>query len=273
MTLYVMHARKAGFSLVELSIVLVILGLLTGGILGGKSLIHAAELRAVTSEFSQWQTAVNTFQGKYHALPGDMDIAARFWGADSGCGTDGAGSNTTPGNLGGDAMDGTCNGNGNGLVSDNLWNSSAAFEQFLFWQHLSLAGLIPGQYTGVRGAPTVFSHIAGENAPAAKLSPAGWQAVSRSGATANVWWEANYGNQFIIGAIRGNDGFFNGVMSPEDAWNIDSKVDDGKPGTGSVHGFPHTNDCTNAASPSDYAAIYELTLSGALCGLHFLRAF
>lgn len=61
---------NGGFSLVELSIVLVILGLLTGGILGGQSLIKAAELRAVTTELDAFQTATNTFRQKYFALPG-----------------------------------------------------------------------------------------------------------------------------------------------------------------------------------------------------------
>ncbi|MGB1539971.1 MAG: prepilin-type N-terminal cleavage/methylation domain-containing protein, partial [Rickettsiales bacterium] len=54
-----------GFSLVELSIVLVILGLLTGGILGGQSLIRAAEMRAIATEYDAWKTAVNVFKDKY----------------------------------------------------------------------------------------------------------------------------------------------------------------------------------------------------------------
>lgn len=272
MSLYFMHTKKAGFSLVELSIVLVILGLLTGGILGGQSLIHAAELRAVTSEFSQWQTAVNTFQGKYHALPGDIDIAARFWGGDPGCGTNDAGGNTTPGYLGGDPMNGTCNGNGNGMIADGNHSGAAAFEQFLFWQHLSLAGLIPGTYTGVRSSGGVNHHVLVENAPMSKMSQLGWAAITRNGATANVWWDATYGHHFTLGAERG-DGLFEGALMPEDAWNIDTKLDDGKPGTGSVHGFPHTNNCTNAASASDVDAIYNLAESGALCGLHFRNSF
>lgn len=60
-------SRKRGFSLVELSIVLVILGLLTGGILAGQSLIRAAELRAVSTEYSRYATAVQSFRDKYFA--------------------------------------------------------------------------------------------------------------------------------------------------------------------------------------------------------------
>lgn len=104
-----------GFSLVELSIVLVILGLLTGGILAGQSLIRAAELRSVITTTDRYQAAVYSFRDKYFALPGDMRNATSFWGdqatgpsacADAGI-TDG-----TPG---------TCNGNGDGLIIN--WNT------------------------------------------------------------------------------------------------------------------------------------------------------
>lgn len=79
---------KHGFSLVELSIVLVILGLLTGGILAGQSLIRAAELRSVSTEQSRWVTAANSFRDKYFALPGDFRDATKFWNlqvSGSGC--------------------------------------------------------------------------------------------------------------------------------------------------------------------------------------------
>ena len=58
-----MTESREGFSLVELSIVLVILGLLTGGILACQNLIRAAELRAITSEFSNLQTATHFKRG------------------------------------------------------------------------------------------------------------------------------------------------------------------------------------------------------------------
>ena len=57
--------RESAFSLVELSIVLVILGLLVGGILGGQSLIKAAELRSITSDIESYRVAVNSFKIKY----------------------------------------------------------------------------------------------------------------------------------------------------------------------------------------------------------------
>ena len=73
--------RPQGFSLVELSIVLVILGLLTGGILAGQSLIRASELRAATAEYQRYATSIQSFRDKYMALPGDMTNATRFWGS------------------------------------------------------------------------------------------------------------------------------------------------------------------------------------------------
>ena len=71
--------EQQGFSLVELSIVLVILGLLVGGILSGQSLIRASELRSVTTEYQTYVTSLGTFRDRYFALPGDLSNAASFW--------------------------------------------------------------------------------------------------------------------------------------------------------------------------------------------------
>ncbi|MBX9726410.1 MAG: prepilin-type N-terminal cleavage/methylation domain-containing protein, partial [Rickettsiales bacterium] len=97
------------FSLVELSIVLVILGLLVGGVLSGQSLIRAAELRAVSTEYSRYVTSAQTFRDKYFALPGDMNNATRFWGNLGGTNcTNSAGTSAV--------TTGTCDGNGDGQV-------------------------------------------------------------------------------------------------------------------------------------------------------------
>ena len=57
--------KNQGFSLVELAIVLVIIGLITGGILTGQELIRASELNSVASDYNKVKTAINTFQLKY----------------------------------------------------------------------------------------------------------------------------------------------------------------------------------------------------------------
>lgn len=143
------HKSIAGFTLVELSIVLVILGLLVGGVLAGQSMIESAESRAVITQMNQFTTAATTFRDKYLCLPGDCANATAF-------------------NMGG-------NGNGDGLVgcgggSSRLTDPSTTVmycgsfggmsntvmvrssgESSQFWTHLAWAGLIAGQYTANPG--------------------------------------------------------------------------------------------------------------------------
>lgn len=104
---------QTGFTLIELSIVLVIVGLIVGGVLVGRDLISAAEVRAQISQIEKYNTAVNTFRGKFNAIPGDMSAAtaAQFGFANAACaGTagyrDGNGiiqgvDNTAPSYIGG----------------------------------------------------------------------------------------------------------------------------------------------------------------------------
>lgn len=65
-------ALTAAFTLIELSVVLVVIGLIVGGVLVGQDLIKAAAIRATVTQVEQFNTAANTFFGKYGYLPGDM---------------------------------------------------------------------------------------------------------------------------------------------------------------------------------------------------------
>ena len=124
-------AKNNGFSLVELSIVLVIIGLLTGGILSGQSLIRAAELRSVTTEYAQFNTATMTFRDKYLAVPGDMKNATKFWGKLTAyCNADAGTASAT----------GTCSGDGDGLMELGA-GALQKGENLMAWNQLALQGL------------------------------------------------------------------------------------------------------------------------------------
>ena len=69
-------SKRSAFTLIELSIVLIIIGLLVAGITGGASLIKSAELRAVMAEARDYKTAVSAFQTQYDALPGDSKVTS-----------------------------------------------------------------------------------------------------------------------------------------------------------------------------------------------------
>ena len=266
-----MRPSVSGFSLVELSIVLVILGLLTGGILTGQSLIRAAELRAVTTEFNEYQTAVRTFQEKYFALPGDMPNATQFWGrADTGAFT---GQCANPTNDIGSGTQ-TCNGNGNGNIAGT---GSTEYETFRFWQHLANANLINGNFTGIRGPSSTIHAVIRENSPASKVSNAGWSARNYNfyGGDSETYpsnFVSGYGNIYDYGAQTSSNSTRGAVLTPEEVWNIDTKIDDGKPAQGKVI-VRRRNACTTTGSANDLNAEYLLSNTNNDCAIIFRQVF
>lgn len=224
--------KQHGFTLIELSIVLVIIGLIVGGVLVGQDLIKSAEQRAMIAQIEKYNSSVNTFKGKFNGLPGDMPVgqAASF----------GIFTETT---LGGNAG----HGDGNGLIEGGSAAATAAIgETLTFWRHLSDANLVDGSYGVVGnslivdtdGTPTGAVTNIQQSLPLAKLGPAGSVVVySVSG--------FNYYQVVPITAISSAGVYTVGTsgMTPIQAYNIDAKVDDGAPNTGTVKakGFTSIN--------------------------------
>lgn len=74
-----MKKRTRAFTLIELSISIIIIGLLIGGITAGSSLVKTAAVRSIISEYETFQTAIVNFKSQYGALPGDFSKASNFW--------------------------------------------------------------------------------------------------------------------------------------------------------------------------------------------------
>ena len=118
-----MH-KQSGFTLIEIAIVLVIIGLLLGGVLKGQELITNARVRNLISQQDGIKAAFFGFQDRFRALPGDYTLA------------------TT--NIPGIAATAACN-NGNGDGNGQI--TTANNENILAWEHLSKSGFINGNYT------------------------------------------------------------------------------------------------------------------------------
>ena len=204
-----------------------ILGLLVGGVLAGQSLIRAAELRSITTQYSKYVAATQSFRDKYFALPGDMTNATAFWGTAIGCPNDGS-------------MTGVCNGDGNGQIGFNGGGLGNQCENQEFWRHLAKAGLIEGIYTTSSTQVDCYSNdYIGTQMPSTKLSGVGimisYTGTIVTGATFpnNFLYPGNYGNVFYVGSMIGvNWTTSNPAFKTEEAWNIDTKIDDGKPDSG-----------------------------------------
>jgi prepilin-type N-terminal cleavage/methylation domain-containing protein len=122
-----MKRNQSGFTLIEIAIVLVIIGLLLGGVLKGQELINSAKVKNLATDFRNIPLFIYGYQDKFKAIPGD----------DTAVVTHVAGTlATTPATK-----------QGNGVI-DGLWNSlTNTDESYLFWQHVRLAGLAPGPTT------------------------------------------------------------------------------------------------------------------------------
>ncbi|MFZ4541912.1 MAG: type II secretion system protein [Rickettsiales bacterium] len=268
-----MRKTRQAFSLVELSIVLVILGLLVGGILSGQSLIRAAELRAVSNEYARYVAAVQTYRDKYFSLPGDMNNATRFWGNLGG-------TNCTNNAGTGAVSTGTCDGNGDGAIIGAAAVSQTG-EAFQFWRHLAFAGLIEGTYSGTAGPNASWpgmDTLPGTNTPQSRMNNAGWGGVNFVAPADASTYAFDYGNMLVFGARFAGNVPLVPALKPEEAWNIDTKMDDGKPGTGKVmvrdyNGFGSASSCTLSANGTDYAAGYKLTNTSQACAFFFPKPF
>jgi len=208
---------EEGFTLIELSIVLVIIGLIIGGVLVGRDLIEAANIRATVSQYEKFNTAAHAFQLKYGYLPGDLPNSANFgFTAISSVLLEGMG--VTPGNG---LIEST-----NGAAEAS--NAIPAQETTQFWRQLFVADLINSPISDPGDGPPVLTQgEVGNYFPPAKIG------------NNNFWVVYNDGsfNYYELTGLTGVNGAYNypkNYLTPLQAFAIDQKIDDGLPGSGTV---------------------------------------
>ena len=234
---------------------MVILGLLVGGILAGQSLIRASELRSISSDFQRYQTSYYSFRNKYFALPGDMTNATSFWGIRTGSGSVTGSDVTCHATI--SVVTGTCNGNGDGRNFPITGDASGG-ELYLPWQHLSFGGMIEGSFTGASASTGSSVATAGTNTPLGRI---GGTYFGITWFTGPMSGDTNY----FDGSYNKNYATFNATsgypLKPEEAWNIDTKLDDGKPGTGAIMTMKNTSVFMPNCADSNTAATAQYSLS------------
>ena len=152
-----MRSKQSGFTLVEIAIVLVIIGLLLGGVLKGQELINSAKVKNMINDFRSTSTFVFAYQDRFRALPGD-DVRAN---ANHG----GTAAATPAGTLGNARINGA-------------WNTlTATDETYLFWQHVRLAGLATGDPAPV-AAPAAADLYNPRNADGGRMGITGDQVAA-----------------------------------------------------------------------------------------------
>ena len=221
-----MNTRQHGFTLIEIAIVLVIIGLLLGGVLKGQELITGARVRNLISQQDGVKAAYFGFLDRFRALPGDYSNASTtITGVGTVCGTTG-------------------NGNGNGQIEGTGTTAPANTEMTLAWEHLSKAGFINGTYT----CATTVSQATSPTNP--------------YGQSLELVYDASYSVATGVTATTRHNLKTGGQIPSDILGEIDRKVDDGNASQGSFRGMSTlATGCYTAGT-----GVWTVTSPGTNCG-------
>ena len=239
-------SKKSAFSLIELSIVLIIIGLLIAGITGGASLIKSSELRSIMGEARGYAVAVNSFFTQYDQYPGDASVRV--------------------GNA--SAFDGDRD-NKIEYVNDATTPMSEGLDAWFDLKDIGAIDLALTPITVANAATTAKVPVT--DIPGSKIKGAGWAFDYHTASLQNVVvltgtteaWVSTAAKDLVNSAApaTATDNLSTEIISAPDAFSIDSKIDDGKANSGNVQAINNASAdataCTNrhvtpTSAPADY---------------------
>jgi prepilin-type N-terminal cleavage/methylation domain-containing protein len=208
-----MKHPQSGFTLIEIAIVLVIIGLLLGGVLKGEELISSARVKNLAGDFRNIPLFIYSYQDKFRALPGDDAAASAHL-------TGGTNATTPSGTV------------GNGIINGN-WNSTTTTdESYLFWQHIRLANLTNG------ATSTSATDYLPSNATGGSL---GIQSGTNTAANSPI---KDSGNN----AIRGSYIICSSNIAGKYVKQLDLQIDDGNTASGAMLATPTSSYAIGSAA-------------------------
>ena len=222
-----MKRKQTGFTLVEIAIVLVIIGLLLGGILKGQEMITQAKIKNVVADFSGVSAAYYGYQDRYRAIPGDDSGAAARWTS---------------------ASPAAVNGNGNGVVA-GTWNNAGAVcttavETCSWWHHLRQAGFVSGSGT-LQPFNAVTGQLGVQTGNGAGGATLGTDAAGTGGFSGLIVCSGNLPDKIAIAT--------------------DTQMDDGVPISGTVRGLLQATPNPATANPATATYVENGTNVYLLC--------
>ncbi len=195
------RTKNRGFTLIEIAIVLVIIGLLLGGVLKGQELINSAKVKSYATDFRNIRVMIYGYQDRFRALPGDDAFVVTHFPA--------ATKATTPALA--TVGDGVING-----AWDTTLNTD---ESCLFWQHVRFADLAPGSTTVSCAANADY-----------------WPKNATGG---QIGIQSNSGFT-LTGAMNGSYVICSKNILGQFVLQLDATLDDGNPATGSMRAILQT---------------------------------
>jgi prepilin-type N-terminal cleavage/methylation domain-containing protein len=226
--------NQSGYTLVEMSVVVAIIGLLIAGVIGGESLYQASKIRRLSTEITQYATAITQFKQEYQYYPGDFPNANAFWG--------------------------DTNGNGDGVVLFVWWQNS---EDLQAWRHLGKSSLIPVLYSGTVTSVGTIHYTAGVNAPVSSsfknliFSFTAYGDLSEDGSELINPYNKFIGTKLKISSLEPSGTFLtpDKSLNAKEAQSLDLKIDDGVADAGRFITHSDVVGCATAAytaSGADY---------------------
>ena len=221
--------KQKGFTLVEIAIVLVVIGLLLGGILKGQQLINSARVRNLADQNSGVQAAYYGFVDRFRNVPGDMEAAKACTAigkdVDPNCGS-------TP----------TIGGNGNGQI-DSIIEAGAV------WSQMSVAGFLNGTYTGNTSTAALYKTGVADGAVPSNAFQGPIMLAHM-----NDYIQGNATSSIVRLAFS-----FGGLIPVPILRDLDQKVDDGIAGSGVMRS---ANEITSAGANADFNTVVAWTSDG-----------